>query len=130
MVAELPAHDSQRLDQYALAQDDLDAATALYARTPAGAGGRPLAITRARIHIGRGEYGEALTALDRASRVSDAPDIDLLLSVVHHCQGNGVQSLMHFRRYIDSLPGRLQDPQWQLSKDYYARIRQRCKGPG
>ncbi len=130
MVAESQAQVSQRLDQYARAQQDLDTAAALYARTPAGAGGRPLAITRARIHIGRGEYDEALTELDRASRVSDAPDIDLLLSVVHHCQGNGVKSLQYFRRYIDSLPGRLQDPQWKVNKDYYARIRQRCTGPG
>jgi len=130
MVAETQNEADKRLEHYARAQEDLDAATALYARTPSGAGGRPIAITRARIRIGRGEYAEALSELERASRVSAAPDIDLLLSLVHHCQGNGAKSLEHFRRYIDSLPGRLQDPQWKLNKDYYARIRQRCKGPG
>ena len=46
MVAESQAQVPQRLDQYARAREDLDTAAALYARTPAGAGGRPLAITR------------------------------------------------------------------------------------
>lgn len=126
MLAEMESEETARLAEYQRAEDDLDAAAVLYERTPAGAAGRPVALTRARIDIGRGEYAKALEELDRASRVSDAPDIDLLLSVVHHCLGDGMKSLTHFRLYIDDLPGGLQNPRWLLDKAYYTRVRERC----
>jgi tetratricopeptide (TPR) repeat protein len=125
MLAETHATPTERLEEYSRAEDDLKRAAEISARSPRGAG-RPFVITRARIHVGRGEHSRALEELTRASRVSDSPDIDLLLSVVHHCLGDGLKSLTHFKRYIDKLPGRLQDPQWLLNEDYYRRLRQRC----
>jgi len=83
-------------------------------------------ITRARIHIGRGEYSEAFAQLERAARFSNQADIDLLLSVVYHCQRNGLKSIEHLKRYIDALPGKTDDPQWQRYKPYYTRLRERC----
>jgi tetratricopeptide (TPR) repeat protein len=126
MLAEEAVDAAARLDGYARAQRDFETALGLYNRSPGGAAARPTSVTMARIHLGRGEYAQALAELERASRVSDMPDIDLLFAAAHRCVGNGLQSLEHFRRYIGSLPGRDQDPQWLRSRPYYERISTRC----
>jgi len=128
MLAETYSDDSKRLEEYARAEEDLNAATQFYQRTAEGAGGRalPVEITRARIHIGRGEYAQALEQLERARRFSNHPDIKLLLSIVHHCLSNGLMSIEYLRAYIDDLPGKADDPQWSRNKPYYRRLRERC----
>jgi tetratricopeptide (TPR) repeat protein len=128
MVAETYTDDSKRLHEYARAEDDLDAAAQFYQRTADGAGGRirPVEITRARIHIGRGEYAQALGQLERARRFSNQPDISLLLSIVYHCLGNGLKSVEYLTSYIDALPGSVEDPHWLRNKGYYRGLRERC----
>jgi tetratricopeptide (TPR) repeat protein len=131
LLAETALDGPERLAEYDRAERDLVTATAAYDRTPGGAASRPTALTRARILIGRGDLRGAEEELERAGRVSDAADIDLLLSVVHHCRpdrslADQMQSVEHLRRYLDKLPGRLQDPRWLLARDYYRRILERC----
>jgi tetratricopeptide (TPR) repeat protein len=126
MLAEESADAAERLNGYAQAQRDFEAAVGLYERTPGGAGGRPTGVTMARIHLGRGDYAQAVVELERAARVSDMPDIDLLFAAAYRCLGDGLRSLDHFRRYITSLPGRDRDPQWLRSRTYYERISTRC----
>jgi tetratricopeptide (TPR) repeat protein len=128
MLAETLAGERARLDEYARAEEDLEAAARFYQRAAGNGQERalPVEITRARIHIGRGEYSEAFAQLERAARFSNQADIDLLLSVVYHCERNGLKSIEHLKRYIDALPGKTDDPQWQRYKPYYTRLRERC----
>lgn len=126
MVAELEAGDHEREALYRRAEEDLDRAAALFEHTPGGADSRPMAITRARIDLGRARYDQAHEELDRAGRVSDAEDIDLLLSLVYHCQGKGPRSALTFTRYMDRLGDDRNHPHWLQNKAYYSRIWQRC----
>ena len=126
MLAEESAKAAARLEGYRLAQRDFETAVGLYERTPRGAGGLATGVTMARIHLGRSEYAEAVAELERASRVSDARDIDLLFAAAYRCLGDGLRSLEHFRRYITSLPGLDRDPQWLRDRPYYERISTRC----
>ncbi len=129
MLAEQQEGDVDRLAQYELAEADLAAAREIYDSMPGGSASRPLAITRARIHLGRGESEQAIVQLEQAGRVSAAPDIDLLLSIAYHCVGDGLKSLEHFRRYMDELPVGTQSPEWEVNKPYYTSIRERCRPP-
>lgn len=126
MRAETRTDQMQRAGDYALAEDDLNAATRIYDRLPGGAAAQPFEVTRARIHIGRGDYQQALTELERAARVRDNPDIDLLLSVTYRCLGDGRKSVESFQRYVLRLPGRSRDPNWLRNQAYYEGIAQRC----
>jgi len=128
LLAETDVDPSERLKAYDLAEDDLDKASQWYQRTAASGQGRalPVEITRARIHIGRGEFSQALEQLELASRFSNQADIKLLLSVVYHCLGDTLKSIDYLNRYIGDLPARTEDPQWLRNKSYYKRLRERC----
>lgn len=127
MIAELHAAPDERLGQYELAERDLVEANRLLDQTERGSEESTTIVTMARIHLGRGELPEARAALERAARfIPESPEIELLLSVVSHCEGRGAASIHHFRKFTAAHLreyGRSID---QLDKDYYAALRNQC----
>jgi tetratricopeptide (TPR) repeat protein len=108
------------------AEQDLLAAIRIHDRLGTGAD-RPLFdILWARIEIGRGEYAEALSRLELVARISNGPDVRLLMSAVYRCLGDPQKSLERFQTYMNGLDLKVDDPHWQRYKAYYQGIMNRC----
>lgn len=130
MLAE--STETPLVDSYARADADVSSSALLYARSPSAT---PkllrLGMTRARIHLGRGETALARQELDRMNRVLSGDchlrgELALLLSITLFCEGAVKESIAQLGTYLNALPNHTQDPQWTLNKKYYARLCARC----
>ena len=85
-------------------------------------------ITRARIHIGRDEWPQAIEILERVRTVAaGTPDPYLLLAAAHDCSGQMLESIEALQAYFSKLPQSNKDPHWRKNRQYYERITERCK---
>jgi tetratricopeptide (TPR) repeat protein len=93
--------------------------------------GKPFIISQARILIGYEDYEAAIEQLEVAASIEGQaeikPEIDLLYSVIHHCQGNMSISLEYFQKFATGLGGEFKGPRWNRAVAYYKGVKQRCQ---
>jgi tetratricopeptide (TPR) repeat protein len=116
---------------YRQAEADVNRAIDTYQLTKAGIAGKPFIISQARILIGYEDYEAAIEQLEVAASIEGQaeikPEIDLLYSVIHHCQGNMSISLEYFQKFATGLGGEFKGPRWNRAVAYYKGVKQRCQ---
>jgi tetratricopeptide (TPR) repeat protein len=131
MLAESMPDREKRHALYRQAGDDMNRAIETYERTLAGVSGKPFVISQARVLIGLDEYDAAIERLQVAASIAgeagNEPEIDLLYSVIYHCQGKQAKSIEYFRKFAEAFGGDFENPRWKRGVAYYNGVRQRCQ---
>ena len=91
-----------------------------------GAAGKPFGVSFARIHLGRGEYAQALIQLNSLGNPESSPDTNLLFAAAYRCLGRPDKSAEHLASYIAAYGGDVDDRRWVLARSFFASVTKRC----
>jgi len=115
--------DTMRIENYAIAEHDIEKAAEQFASAGLDADVDRLNILRARIHLGTGSYDEALGSLvQTVTRNYFSPELNGLLGLAHMCK-HGTDAITDCDS--DQFP-ELESSRWEQNQQFYQSICLRC----